>query len=78
MCEGVWVSYDIFIPTIVVGILTYVFGQYIGMKPIYRKLYKEMFEADKTTPEVYQTEFYVDDDSILLNKNINELKDIPE
>ena len=70
--------YDIFIPTIVVGILTYVFGQYIGMKPIYRKLYKEMFEADKTTPDVYQTEFYVDDDSILLNKNINELKDIPE
>ena len=63
-------QYSLFYPMIIVGTLTYLFGEYIGMKPVYHTLYEKMLEEEKDQYEEYlTTQFEISPGSVMIGKS---------
>lgn len=68
-------QYTVFYPMIIAGTLTYLFGQYAGIKPVYHKLYDLMINANKGNyTEMIKAQFGVSQDSVLIGKSIVDIQ----
>ncbi len=65
-------QYTVFFPMVLTGTLTFLFGQYMKIKPVYHKLYNDMFVDEKNFYS--KVDFQVNNNSFLINKFVNELK----
>ncbi|MEG1587456.1 MAG: TrkA C-terminal domain-containing protein [Bacteroidales bacterium] len=60
---------------IITGTLTFLFGQYIGIQPVYHKLYQLMLDDEKDQfNKMIQADFEVSSDSILIGKELQHIE----
>lgn len=67
-------QYHVFFPMIIAGTLTFLFGQYLNIKPVYHKLYKLMLN-DENVPEnqLSTVSFMVSDGSVMIGRRMNQI-----
>jgi H+/Cl- antiporter ClcA len=71
-------QYAVFYPMIIVGTLTYLFGEYLGLKPVYGRLYEVMLDEEKDQyDEFLTTQFEISQGSIMVGHTVRAL-DLPE
>lgn len=67
-------QYHVFFPMIITGTITFLLGQYIGIVPVYHKLYQLMLNDEKGQyGQDIEAHFKVSPDSILIGKKISEV-----
>ncbi len=68
-------QFHVFYPMIITGTLTFLFGQYLNITPVYHKLYNLMVNEDqKMFGEYICSDFKVSNDSVMIGKRIGEIK----
>lgn len=67
-------QYHVFYPMIITGTLTFLFGQYIGVIPVYHHLYEQILKEEKNQyDEWIETDFEINYNSAMIGKSINDI-----
>lgn len=67
-------QYHVFFPMIFAGTLTFLFGQYLNIKPVYGKLYELMINGNNVPKDQLSTvQFLVSENSVMVGRKMNEI-----
>ena len=68
-------QYHVFFPMIIAGTLTFLFGQYLNIKPVYHKLYQLMLQDEHAEMgQLTTVDFEVSNDSILIGRQLGQVQ----